>query len=243
MRARVCAGSSLPMPSMNETSWGTRWAIRKNTTSMTTAPAIAGYVSRRRARANCSFCHFRCSFRLPRTSPTRPDISPARTRLTKTAPNTPGCSRIAPERVSPPSTDSTMAASTSRSRGFPAESRRVSSPSITGTPAVMSCSMWKQNPTRSPRRTRPRPLARPAFTSRKEMRSSPNRASRASRSAALAASIRPVRRRPFSSIALYRIRGTGPPSLVEPAGQVDDPRHFIETRQPLQRPPDPVIGE
>ena len=101
-----------------------------------------------------------------------------------------------------------MSASTSRRRGLPTESRRVASPSMTGTPAVTSCSMWKQNPTRSPRRTRPRPSVRAAFDSRWAMRSSPSRESRVSRSTAFAASISPESLRPCSSTALYRIRGT-----------------------------------
>ena len=42
MRSRVWVGSSRPMPSMNETSWGTRCIMRKQTTRMTTTPATAG---------------------------------------------------------------------------------------------------------------------------------------------------------------------------------------------------------
>ena len=42
MSARVWIGSSRPIPSMNETSWGTRYAMRKKTTSMTAVPAIDG---------------------------------------------------------------------------------------------------------------------------------------------------------------------------------------------------------
>ena len=98
---------------------------------------------------------------------------------------------------------STMPDTTSLKRGFSTLSRRSTSPSISGTPALESCSRWKQKLMRSWRGILRPPIRRERLLEGAPVtRSSPMRARRCSRSKTFTASTRPRTFLPLASMAL-----------------------------------------
>ncbi len=177
--------------------------MRKNVTRTTMLPTNAGYMSSFFVCAASSSSHFSCSVRLLSTSESLPVCSPERTRLTNTLLNTSGYSASDCDRLLPPSIDSISPETTSRKRRFSTLSRRSTSPSTIGTPALESCSRWKQKLIRSWRLIFVPPTRRLfCADGAPETRSRPMRDRRCSRSNRFTASTRPSTDLPCASIAL-----------------------------------------